>query len=49
MVRFSQYWVDPDDELRQINNFEEEKKQTQILKNQINQSQGFSVANLASQ
>ena len=49
MVRFSQYWVDPDDELRQINNFEEEKKQTQILKNQINQSQGFSVANLSSQ
>ena len=49
MVRFSQYWVVPDDELRQINNFEEEKKQTQILKNQINQSQGFSVANLSSQ
>ena len=49
MTRFSQYWVDPDAELQQIFDQEREIKETQIIKNQISKSQGFSTSQLAGQ
>ena len=49
MTRFSQYWVDPDAELQQIFDQEREIQETQIIKNQISKSQGFSTSQLAGQ
>lgn len=49
MVRFSQYWVDPDAELQELFDRDREVQQTKIVKNQITKSQGFATAQLASQ
>ena len=49
MVRFSQYWVDPDAELQLLFDQEREIKETEIVKNQITKSQGFHTSQLASE
>ena len=49
MVRFSQYWVDPDAELQLLFDQEREIKETEIVKNQITRSQGFHTSQLASE